>query len=235
MPAAPASVAVRSSSSTTCGAVRLGKASRSKATAPAICGAEKLVPEKTKTEREPSALVTTLSVPFSYVQHTRSPRAARKALAALVAPALLLKFEITLAELTEPAMITLPLPAPKMPAAIGSGLAGSIPASVESPSLPAEITTTTPLLAALMIAARNTALGGEPPSERLITLAPAATAALTPAAMLLSEKVQPLSGSGSAQVPTVSPRNIRIVELKAKPTIPVLSRAAAATIATLVP
>ena len=47
VPAAPASCAVRSSRSTTWAAVRLGKAWRSSAAAPATCGAEKLVPEMT--------------------------------------------------------------------------------------------------------------------------------------------------------------------------------------------
>ena len=153
-------------------------------------------------------------------------------------PALLLKPEITLFLSTEPAMITLPLPAARNPAANGSGLAGSTPALVESPSFPAEMTTTTPLAAALATALRSVLLGDEPPSERLMTLAPAATAALTPAAMLVSEKLHPLSslaGSAVAQVPLLSARNIAIVALYAIPTTPELSRAAAATSATLVP
>ena len=104
--------------------------------------------------------------------------------------------------------------------------------------MPAEITTTIPALAARLIEAIIAAEGAEPPSDRLMTLAPAWTARSTPAAILVSLNSHPLSGifgSAVAQVPGVSARSAWIVAPNAIPMIPLLLRAAAATSAILVP
>src|SRR3981081_4555009 len=108
---------------------------------------------------------------------------------------------------TEPAMMTLPLPAWRKPEAKGLGLFGSVAGELLSASFPADTTTTTPALAARPIAARNALSGDDPPSERLMTLAPFTTARSTPAVIALSKKLQP---AAVAQEPGASARIIRI-------------------------
>ena len=65
-------------------------------------------------------------------------------------------------------MITPPSPTVSSPAAKES--------TSFSPSLPAETTTTAPAMTAWLTAVRNVGFGAPPPSDRLITLAPLATA-----------------------------------------------------------
>src|SRR6185437_11605849 len=129
-------------------------------------------------------------------------------------------------------MITAPLPAVSMAAPKGSGLA--------VPSLPAATTMNTPAAAACATALVTADDGGSPPSDRLITFAPCAVAYVIAAAIVLPANEQPpvfesLDPPSSTHVPGVSERSAISVAPQAIPRMPVSSRAAAATIATLVP
>ncbi len=135
-------------------------------------------------------------------------------------------------------------PAPTEPAMITDALAAGVPATsvnasgLSVPSLPAAITTTIPAAVARPIAACRLAGMAEPPSDILMTFAPAARAASTPAVIASVGNLHALSLSlvaAAAQVPGRSARSAITVASKATPCVPVPLRRPAAVKATAVP
>src|SRR6476469_8852887 len=121
------------------------------ATAPLIVGAEKLVPDHRK------------GAPVWSGARSLTPTAIRYQSAPVPARSEKLAIAVVL-ESSAPAMITLPENRWAGVSANWSGLA--------VPSLPAAMTITTPEFTARCIAPSKADPGGDPPSERLITLAP---------------------------------------------------------------
>ena len=220
-PVAPRSLAVRNSKSTICAPVRFGNAPASSATAPEITGAEKLVP------------LNRNAPPFSSMPRTRDPSALRKCVALL--PALFEKPASAAFEASSAPAITTRLRASGSLATCAKRSGLTAAAGSSTPSLPAEMTMTTPLAVARPIAARSVLFAGDPPSEMLITRARLATARSTPRAIALSLWVQLSSGPTLAQLPIVSVRATSNCAPKATPCAPISSFAPSKTLDTAVP
>ena len=83
-------------------------------------------------------------------------------------------------------------------------------------SFPAAITSTIPEFTARCIAASSVEPGADPPSDRLITRAPANRALSIPCAMAMSPKEQSLA---VVQLPGSSARSMTMVESNATPIV----------------
>ena len=217
MPTAPASRAVVNNRSTICAPVRFGNACASKATAPEICGAANDVPDQR------------YGVLLLSGARTFTPTAARYWAAPV--PARSLVAAMLPVPSTEPAMMTA-LRALAVPATLvkASGLA--------APSLPAAMTTTIPACVARPIAFCKFWGMAEPPSDMLMTRAPATRAASTPAAIVSVPNLHPPSLSSVpavAQLPARSARNAITFASNATPCVATPLRRPAATNATAVP
>lgn len=197
--------------------MRFGKACDSRAIAPDICGAANDVPLHRHTEV------------FSHGARTCSPTAARKWAAPV--PALSLKLDNALLLFTDPATITrFRAAASEATLVNGSGLS--------VPSLPAAMTTMMPCAVARPIASIRLCGMAVPPSDMLITLAPAVRAASTPLVIASLPNLQPVSSPvcpSVAQEPGRSARRITSVESNATPWVPAPLRCPAAVKATAVP
>ena len=178
-PAAPRSSALPNRISTICLPVRLGKACAISATAPLIVGAEKLVPDHRNWVPVWSGARSLTPPPSD--NNRRRFRLGRRSSAMLRAVGVERAGDDHRARgIASPGS-----------SANGSGLA--------VPSLPAAMTITMPAFTARCIAPSSVEPGAEPPSERLMTLAPALRAASIPRAIASSKNEQPSFGRAGAQ------------------------------------